>query len=191
LIGGANLEPNTCEVRPDTADDLASGATLSTLLPSAQRACLLSAEMNFWTHIFTPETWESFCSHGGTVTGFTVRYRRAAEKIAPGDHFLCYTARAATWTGILAVTSPCFIDRTPIFEPAGDPYIIRFRVEPEITLSLEEGVPIAEVWDRLERTRGVTYGKKSWAYKVHLAVSPSPISAHDAAVLSEALRRHA
>jgi hypothetical protein len=145
--------------------------------------------MSSWTHIFTPETWKSFCAHGGAVTGFTVRYRRVAEKIAPGDQFFCYTTRVAIWTGILVVDSPCFIDRTPIFEPSVDPYIIRFRVKPIVTLSWNEGVPMAEVWDRLERTRGVTYGEKSWAYKVHMAVSPSPVVPGDAAVLSAALAR--
>src|SRR5436853_5934537 len=102
--------------------------------------------MNFWTHIFTSETWQSFRQHGGTLTGFSERYLRTAEGIIQGDQFLCYTARAATWTGILTIDSPCFLDRTPIFDPYHDPYIVRFRVAPVVMLAPADGVPIAEVW---------------------------------------------
>jgi hypothetical protein len=148
-----------------------------------------SDPMRFWTHIFTPETWQIFRDNGGTVTGFPERYRRTAEGIAPGDQFLCYTARVATWTGILRIDSPVYIDRTPIFDRYHDPYIVRFRVTPLIVLAPAKGVAVSEVWDGLVRTRGVTYGEKSWVYKARLAVSPSLVDPEDAAVLSAAITR--
>jgi hypothetical protein len=143
--------------------------------------------MRFWTHIFTPETWKIFRDYGGTITGFPERYRRTAEGIAPGDQFLCYTAKAATWTGILTIDSPVFIDRTPIFDPYHDPYIVRFRVKPVITLAPAQGVPVSDLWDSLARTRGIVFGEKSWVYKARLATSPSLIDPEDAAVLSAAI----
>jgi hypothetical protein len=64
------------------------------------------------------------------------------------------------WIGILDVVEGPFVDRTPIFVPENDPFVIRFRVTPRIWLPLPETVPmeIPEIFSHLTFTRDVAPG---------------------------------
>ena len=46
--------------------------------------------MRYFLDLFTPETWSRFQAHGGTISGFRTRQQKAADRIEPGDIFLCY-----------------------------------------------------------------------------------------------------
>jgi len=95
--------------------------------------------------LFTPETWQAFTSKGGEITGFRASQRKSASKIEVGDRFLCYLVKLQRWVGVLEATSTSFEDSTPYFVEGEDPFVVRFRVYPEVLLSPEHGIPIQEV----------------------------------------------
>jgi hypothetical protein len=83
-----------------------------------------------------------------------------AEKVCAGDRFVCYLVRMSRWIGVLEVSEGPFIDRTPIFVPQNDPFIVRFKVKTLVWLPLEQTVPMhePEVFSRLTFTREVKPG---------------------------------
>ena len=87
--------------------------------------------------------------------------------------------------GALEVTSTAFEDLTPHFVEGEDPFVVRFRVYPEVMLSPEHGIPIQEVWTRLEMCSEVDPQQVGWAYRIGVARGLAPISPQDAGVLLE------
>ena len=67
-----------------------------------------------------------------------------AENVRAGDKFICYMVRMSRWIGVLEVLEGPFIDTTPIFIPQDDPFIVRFKVAPQVWLPLEQTVPMQE-----------------------------------------------
>ncbi|MCC7084770.1 MAG: hypothetical protein IT427_07155 [Pirellulales bacterium] len=116
--------------------------------------------MNYWTDLFTPETFEAFTSSDRTISGFRETQRSMAEKIRVGDRFICYMVRMSRWIGVLDVLEGPFTDKTPIFVPDDDPFVVRFKVNPLVWLPLEKTIPIheSEVYSRLSFTRDVQPG---------------------------------
>ena len=116
--------------------------------------------MNFWTDLFTPETYEAFSNSDRTISGFRETQRGFADRVQIGDKFICYMVRMSRWIGILEVVEGPFIDRTPVFVAEDDPFVVRFRVRPTVWLPLEKTVPIQddEVFSRLTFTRDVEEG---------------------------------
>jgi len=121
--------------------------------------------MAYFLNLFTPETWAAFQKHGAGVSGFRYRQRRmATEEINPGDVFLCYLVRLSRWCGVLEITSEAYSADEPIFSDP-DPFIIRFKVRPEVLLELEKAIPIFEdrVWNGLSFTRDLKKRAPGWA----------------------------
>lgn len=120
--------------------------------------------MAFFLNLFNPETWAAFQDHGATISGFRHRQRNIArERIKPGDIFICYLVRLSRWCGALEIVSGSFEDSSPIFgEP--DPYVIRFKVKPLVTLTPEMAIPIfeADVWNNISATRDHELGSTGW-----------------------------
>lgn len=116
--------------------------------------------MAYWTDLFTPDTFEAFARSDRTVSGFRESQKAFAEKVRPGDVFVCYMVRLSRWIGVLEVESGSFIDDTPIFTPAPDPFVMRFRVKPSIWLPLDQTIPMQtpEIWEGLSWTRNTTPG---------------------------------
>jgi hypothetical protein len=116
--------------------------------------------MNFWSDLFTPETYEAFGRSGRTISGFRESQRTMADKVRPGDKLICYMVRMSRWIGVLEVVSGPFIDNTPIFYPEDDPFVVRFKVHSAVWLPLNQTVPIREpdVFSRLTFTRDVKPG---------------------------------
>lgn len=116
--------------------------------------------MNYWTNLFTPETYEGFSNSARTVSGFRETQRGMADRIRVGDKFICYMVRMSRWVGILEVVEGPYIDHTPIFVPEEDPFIVRFKVKPSVWLPLDNTIPIQvpEVYSRLTFTRNVEDG---------------------------------
>lgn len=113
--------------------------------------------MSFWTDLFTPETYEAFSRSDRTVSGFRETQRGMADRVRPGDIFVCYMVKMSRWIGILEVVEGPFVDRTPLFLPEDDPFVVRFKVEPKAWHSLEHTIPIhdEDVFSRLTFTRDV------------------------------------
>jgi hypothetical protein len=116
--------------------------------------------MNYWSNLFTPETYEAFGRSDRTVSGFRQSQRPMAEKVHVGDKFLCYMVRMSRWIGVLDVLEGPYIDQTPVFVPDDDPFILRFKVRASVWLPLEQTVPIHEqdIYSRLTFTRNVPAG---------------------------------
>lgn len=133
--------------------------------------------------LFTPFTWSRFLEHGAKVTGFKSRQQKLAQtRGEPGVIFLCYMVRLSRWCGVLKITSKPFIDNSPIFQDTDDPYVVRFNVEPLVTLEeFEHSPPITdpEVWSKLGLTDGVEPGSFGWGQSIGFRSSLREISQDD------------
>jgi predicted RNA-binding protein len=111
--------------------------------------------MNYWTDLFTPETYEAFGRSDRTTSGFRESQRATAKRVRVGDKFICYMVRMSRWVGVLEVLEGPYDDDTPIFVSDDDPFVVRFKVRCEAWLSLEKSVPIQDrdVFSRLTFTR--------------------------------------
>lgn len=146
--------------------------------------------MNYWLDLFTPYTWSRFWDHGGDISGFRPRQRKAAfERVRPGDQFLCYIVKLSRWAGVLEVTSTAFEDDTPIFAESNDPFPIRFRVKKRIALDFEHAIPIQDplLWNSLSFTQRLAVGSVGWAQQARLRQSLLQISAADGSIIVAAL----
>jgi hypothetical protein len=145
--------------------------------------------MNFYTDLFTPETWNKFREHGADVSGFPIRRKGTAQQVVPGDLFCCYVTRVSRWCGILEVVSSVYIDATPIWMDP-DPYVVRFKVSPIVVLDLQFGIPIFDdaIWPNLEITRGLQRREFGWAHFANLRASPRRLAAADGDLLVKTLK---
>jgi hypothetical protein len=116
--------------------------------------------MAYLSDLFTPETYEAFGRSDRTISGFRESQRTMADKIRPGDKFICYMVRVSRWVGVLEILEGPFIDKTPIFVPDDDPFVVRFKVKAAVWLPREQTVPIhdMDVYSRLTFTRNVKPG---------------------------------
>jgi hypothetical protein len=97
-----------------------------------------------------------------------MRQLNAASAVSVGDLLVCYMTKLSRWVGLLEVRSERFIDKSPIFYPEDDPFVVRFRVNPIVLLPKEKGIPIHEdqVWNRLSFTRGLSKTTSQWTGKL-------------------------
>jgi hypothetical protein len=124
--------------------------------------------MAYFINLFSPETFEAFGRSSRDVAGFRMRHKGTAERIRPGDYFVCYVTRVSRWCGLLEIVEGPFIDDKPIFLPENDPFVVRFRVTPKVWLPIEQGLPIHDdkVWNGLTFTRSLEKGSVAWTGKV-------------------------
>lgn len=128
--------------------------------------------MNYFLDLFSPETYEAFARSDRSISGFRMRHRNAAERVQPGDKFVCYMTKLSRWFGLLEVLEGPFQNNTPIFYSEDDPFVVRFRVKPLVWLSVEKAIPIYEeaVWNNLSFTRGQTRGTPTWTGRVRTSL---------------------
>ncbi|MEM3421855.1 MAG: hypothetical protein QW315_06345 [Candidatus Hadarchaeum sp.] len=124
--------------------------------------------MAYYLDLFSPETYEAFGRSDRTISGFRLRHRNVAQRVVSGDKLVCYMTRLSRWFGLLEVLEGPFIDKTPIFYPEDDPFVVRFRVRELVWLPVEKAIPIHEtqVWDRLSFTRGQSKTSSTWTGKL-------------------------
>jgi hypothetical protein len=144
--------------------------------------------MNYYLNIFNAETWDLFRKSGASISGFRERQRKTAERIGPGDRFLCYLVGLGRWCGVLDIKSLVFIDSSPIYSDP-DPFTMRFRVEPTVILDLDRSIPIREdgIWNILSITKDIEIGAPSWARIANLSNSLRQLNAQDGQFLSDLL----
>ena len=77
---------------------------------------------------------------------------------------LCYMTRLSRWVGVLEVTSKVFLDDTPLFVPANDPFTVRLKVKTRCWLSPEQAIPIYDdlCWSRLSFTKNLPKDSLAW-----------------------------
>jgi hypothetical protein len=124
--------------------------------------------MAYFIDLFSPETYERFARSPRDISGFRLRHKNMAERIKPGDVFVCYLTRLSRWFGLLEVIEGPFIDDKAIFTNENDPFVVRFRVRPAVWLSINMGIPIHDdaIWSGLSFTRGLQKGSTGWTGKV-------------------------
>lgn len=123
--------------------------------------------MAYYINLFSPETYCAFTESDRNVSGFRERHKRVAAAIRPGDKLICYMTRLSRWVGILEVTSDSFRDDTPIFRQP-DPFIVRFRVSPQVWLEPEQAIPIRHdvCWKHLSFTKDSRRNSSAWTAMV-------------------------
>ncbi|CAE6747741.1 EVE domain-containing protein [Paraburkholderia domus] len=148
-------------------------------------------QVAYFIDLFSPETYEAFACSSRDISGFRRRHENVAQKIKPGDVFVCYLTKLSRWFGLLEVVEGPFIDDKPIFLPENDPFIVRFRVRPTVWLDIEKGIPIHDrsVWERLSFTRDLKEGGIAWTGKVRSSLVQ--LGEQDGAFLAELLTAQA
>lgn len=143
--------------------------------------------MTYYTDLFSPDTYERFERSDRTVTGFKQRQLVSAQRVKPGDKFVCYMTKLSRWVGVLEVTSDLFTDDTPKFADDHDSYVLCFKVRELAWLPLERTVPIHEkvVWDSLSFTRECAAPSSVWTAKVRTSLNR--LSAEDGQFLEQLL----
>ena len=124
--------------------------------------------MAYFIDLFSPETYEAFARSSRDTSGFRLRHKNMAERVKPGDTFVCYLTRLSRWFGLLEVIDGPFIDDKPLFVPESDPFVMRFRVSPAVWLDIDKSIPIHDetIWAGLSFTRGLEKGSIGWTGKV-------------------------
>lgn len=144
--------------------------------------------MAAYLDLFTPETWQAFVRRGCDVSGFRVWGKVIASKIKPDDVLICYVVGLSRWIGALRVLSNAYEDSAPYFVEQEDPFVIRFKVEPIVTLEPVRAIPIRDIWDRLPMCQGVRR-TAGFTYKVGLQRSLRELSDADSSTLLGLLKQ--
>lgn len=128
--------------------------------------------MAYFIDLFSPETHGAFSKSDRATSGFRIRQQGVASRIKPGDTLVCYITRVSRWCGLLDVVEGPFIDKTPIFTPDPDPFVVRFKVKARVWLPLDASPPIHEdvIWKHLSFTRELQKGSKGWTGKVRASL---------------------
>jgi hypothetical protein len=147
--------------------------------------------MAYFIDLFSPETYEAFGRSSRDISGFRLRHKAMAHRIKPGDNLVCYLTRVSRWFGLLEVVEGPFISDKPIFVAENDPFVVRFRVRPNVWLKIENAVPIHDevVWNGLSFTQGLEKGAIGWTGKVRGSLVR--LEDHDGKFLTEILEAQA
>jgi hypothetical protein len=143
-----------------------------------------------WVLTGSPENHAATVEGALKVIGLKERRRNIALQIAPDDRIFLYVTRRMAFAAAVRVTGELFEDRAPIWpgKPgSADPYPWRFPTEPEIVLDEPDWMPAEALVDELEHVR--KWPREHWRLAFQGQVRP--VSAHDAAVLSERMQARA
>ena len=124
--------------------------------------------MAYFIDLFSPETREGFSRSSRDISGFRLHHKSMADRVKPGDIFVCYLTRVSRWFGLLEVIEGPFMDDKPVFLSENDPFVVRFRVRPSVWLDIDKAIPIHDdmIWKGLSFTRGLEKGSIAWTGKV-------------------------
>ncbi|MBC8538788.1 EVE domain-containing protein [Christensenellaceae bacterium NSJ-63] len=128
--------------------------------------------MAYYIGLFSPDTYDAFGKSARNISGFRNRQKGTAASVKIGDKLICYMTKLSRWVGILEVTSEFFVDNTPIFVPAKDPFEVRFQVKPLCWLEPENAIPIGEskIWEHLSFTKNLAPGSSGWTGMVRASL---------------------
>lgn len=139
--------------------------------------------MTYWLNLFTGNTWREFQKAGSNVTGFREHNWKRAERIKPGDIFLCYMVGVSRWVGLLEITGDRYKDESRIWSEEVFP--VRFPVKPLVILTPEQGVPMTAMEGKLSFfPQGGPVGR--WSGNVR--ASPTKYGQKDGDALTTAIR---
>ena len=141
---------------------------------------------NFFLGLFTVESWREFKRHGGQVMGFNEKKATTVGRLQPGDRILCYLSKVSAFVGVMEVTGPSYLDRTPIWSDGVFP--VRLPVQVVVELPLAGAVPIRTLRGKLSfmPAKGTPTG-----WTVYVRSSPRRWSDRDAKVVVKAISSNA
>lgn len=126
--------------------------------------------MKYYVNLFSPQTAQSFTSSKKDITGFRPSRKTYIENqnMGNGDRLICYCTKVQRFIGVLEIIGDPFIDDTPIFVDAEDPFTLRMNVKVIVWLPLDMGIPIHDkiIWDHLSFTKGLHHDSTKWTYMV-------------------------
>jgi predicted RNA-binding protein len=137
----------------------------------------------YWLDLFTGKTWEEFLNNGATITGFRERRRKSAEKIKPGDYFICYVTGISRFIGVLEILSEVYFDKSSIWEDEEFP--IRFKVKLLYQLDPETAIPISSFKDKLSIFK---HQKTSKGWTGFFRGSPTEFKSNDGEIVFAAIK---
>ncbi len=120
--------------------------------------------MNWYTYIFSPDTYEAFLQTDRKNAGVRKRQQQAAERVQRGDVLVCYLTKVSRWIGLLEVA-----DGHPNYDPEEEQFPVRRQVKPLVLLEdIKYGLPIhdPEVWAKLSFTREEEPTSSRWTGKL-------------------------
>lgn len=136
----------------------------------------------YWLDLFTGQTWEEFLENGATVSGFREYRQRMAEKIQPGDYFICYLTGISRFIGLLKVKSKFYKDEKPIWK--NEIFPIRFDVELLVKLNPKNAIPVLNLRDQLSIFDSIKLGRQ---WSGFFRGSPTEFKTNDAKIIIRAI----
>jgi hypothetical protein len=137
----------------------------------------------YWSDVFTLETWNEARAHGLSVSGFRASKLSSAKQIRPGDILICYLYGHSRFIGALEATSEAYYAETPRIWQA-DPFPARVNVRPLVELKPGSGVLVKDVLDQLVMIPVEKRG--NWG--VYFQGSPRPLNPADGEMILDRLR---
>ena len=110
---------------------------------------------NYWMFVESPENFDAIKKMGVTLFGMGLRYRRRAERMAPGDRVIFYVRGVRKWTACATITSEYFEDDSPVFHDH-DPeerFPLRVSMAPDIVLDESDYIDATMLAYRLDYVR--------------------------------------
>jgi len=138
----------------------------------------------YWLDLFTAETWNEFLKNGAEISGFRESKKKLAEKIKPGDYFICYVTGISRFIGILEIKSKVFCDNSQIWERETFP--IRFKVKLVHKLTLLTAIPVLELKDKLSIFKNLK-SKNAWTGSFR--GSPARIKEEDGEIIAHEIKK--
>lgn len=99
--------------------------------------------MQYFTDVFTSQTWREFTRGDGLITGFSASMAKKANVVQPGDRFICYLRRKFVFVGALEATSTMYRSDAPLWNTEQFP--LRVSVKPVVLLDEKHGLPLADL----------------------------------------------
>ena len=145
--------------------------------------------MNYYTDLFSPETYQAFTNSDQSVSGFRKRQKNYVERLKVGDQLVCYVTRISRWIGVLEVESKSIEDDGPIFMKENDPFVMRVKVKPVVWLPLDKAIPIHTdiIWNELSYTKDLPPNSTRWTGMMRNSLNR--LTKSDGMVLTNALSK--
>ncbi len=100
--------------------------------------------MAYYISLFSPATYTAFSRSKKDLSGYSEKCAKKAEKVKPGDRFVCYVTKVSRIAGLFEVLEGPFRDDSPLYVTEGkDPYPIRFRIRALAWFDdIEKAIPV-------------------------------------------------
>lgn len=114
----------------------------------------------YYLAVFSEETWNIFLQASNKQYATKLTKESRARRINKGDFFLCYVTKKSAIVGLLEIVSEAYIGESNIYGDSDLPVCL--DCEAVICHSVEDGIPIKKIMDKISFLQNVRNTKK-WA----------------------------